>query len=86
MSWPRPPPSVRIDDLGTDDIALEVTFWADLQRSDFKNTASAVRAAIVIAFLNAGIGLPDPDLRKLSLEDRRGGAESSGPGMKPRGS
>lgn len=64
-----PPPSVRIDELGQDDILLEITFWTDSQRSDFKNTASSVRAAIVAAFLEAGIRLPEPDTRTLSLSD-----------------
>lgn len=65
-----PAPAVRVDELGADDIVLEVTFWTDSQRSDFKNTASAVRSAIVVAFREAGIGLPDPDVRILKLPER----------------
>lgn len=61
-----PPPTVRVDALGQDDIVLEITFWSDSQRSDFKNTASAVRARIVAAFKRFGIGLPDPDVRVLT--------------------
>ena len=60
-----PPPAVRVDELGQDDIVLEVTFWTDSRRADYKNTASAVRGAIVEAFKQAGIGLPEPDLRLL---------------------
>lgn len=66
---PAPAPAVRIDDLGKDDIVLEITFWTDSQRSDFKNTGSAVRGAVIAAFLEAGIGLPEPDLRMLSPKD-----------------
>ncbi|TPG48033.1 mechanosensitive ion channel family protein [Sphingomonas glacialis] len=61
-----PPPAVRVDQLGQDDIVLEITFWSDSQRSDFKNTASAVRSRIVAAFKRFEIGLPDPDVRVLT--------------------
>lgn len=60
-----PPPAVRVDELDRDDVVLEITFWTDSRRSDFKNTASAVRAAVVAAFREAGIGLPEPDVRLL---------------------
>ena len=59
------PPAVRVDELGHDDIVLEVTFWTDSRRADYKNTASAVREAIVASFKAAGIGLPEPDVRLL---------------------
>ena len=64
-----PSPAVRIEELGQDDIVLEVTFWTDSRRSDFKNTASAVRIALVRAFCEAGIALPEPDLRLLRPHD-----------------
>ena len=70
----NPAPAVRIDDLGQDDIALEINFWTDSQRSDFKNTASAVRAGVIDAFRNAGIGLPDPDVRIIRTPGGSGGA------------
>lgn len=60
-----PPPAVRVDELDRDDVVLEVTFWTDSLRSDYKNTASAVRAAIIQAFKEAGVGLPEPDVRLL---------------------
>jgi len=60
-----PPVSVRIRELGQDDILVEVQFWTDSRRSDFVATTSAVRGAIVLAFKDAGIGLPDPDVRVL---------------------
>ena len=62
-----PPVSVRIRELGQDDILVEVLFWTDSRRSDFVATTSAVRGAIVLAFKDAGIGLPDPDVRMLML-------------------
>jgi small-conductance mechanosensitive channel len=62
-----PPPAVRVDELGQDDIVLEITFWTDSRRADYKNTASAVREAIVSAFRAAGVGLPEPDVRLVRL-------------------
>lgn len=59
--------SVRVQDLGTDDIVMEVTFWTDSRRSDFNETASQVRQAIVAAFKREGIGLPNPDRRVVEL-------------------
>lgn len=61
-----PPPMVRVDELGQDDMILEITFWTDSRRADYKNTASAVRCAVVAAFKAAGIGLPQPDVRLLA--------------------
>lgn len=66
---PDPAPSVRVVELGQDDIVLEARFWTDSRRSDYVATASAVRAAIVTAMRRAGIGLPDPDVRILMLRD-----------------
>ena len=56
---------MRIQDLGQDDVVVEVRFWTDSRRSDFVATTSAVRQAIVAALKQAGIGLPDPDVRIL---------------------
>lgn len=60
-----PPASVRIRELGQDDILIDVRFWTDSRRSDFVATTSAVREAIVIALKAAEIGLPDPDVQIL---------------------
>lgn len=60
-----PAPAVRVDELGQDDVVLEITFWTDSRRADYKNTASAVRKAVVQAFKEAGVGLPEPDVRLL---------------------
>lgn len=63
-----PAPAVRIDDLGQDDIRVEITFWADSQRSDYKNTAAAVRTAILEDMIAAGIPLPDPAARTVGFK------------------
>ncbi len=62
-----PPASVRIQELGPDDIMLEVRFWTDSRRSDFVLMSSAIRTEIVRALKAAGIGLPDPDVRILTF-------------------
>jgi len=51
--------------IGLTGVVLEITFWTDSRRADYKNTASAVREAAVQAFKDAGIGLPEPDVRLL---------------------
>ncbi|MDQ3471910.1 MAG: mechanosensitive ion channel family protein [Pseudomonadota bacterium] len=61
-----PEPVVRVDELDRDDIILEITFWTDSRRADYKNTASFVRAAIIAGFKAAGIDLPNPDVRLLA--------------------
>jgi small-conductance mechanosensitive channel len=61
-----PPVSVRVAELGPDDLVLEARFWTDSRRSDFTATQAAVRTGIVAAFKAAGIGLPDPDVRVLA--------------------
>ncbi|MBW4666044.1 MAG: mechanosensitive ion channel family protein [Cyanomargarita calcarea GSE-NOS-MK-12-04C] len=60
-----PEVSVRIRELGQDDIIVEVRFWTDSRRSDFVLTTSTVRGSIVTSLKNAGVGLPDPDVRIL---------------------
>jgi small-conductance mechanosensitive channel len=58
-----PQASVRIEELGADDILVAVQFWADSRRSDYAATTSAVRASVVEALKREGIGLPEPDVR-----------------------
>lgn len=58
-----PPASVRVEDLGADDILIAIQFWADSRRSDYAATTSAVRQAVVDAMKTANIGLPEPNLR-----------------------
>jgi small conductance mechanosensitive channel len=62
---------VHVQALGKDDIVLEATFWTDSRRSDFSETSSNVRRAIVAALTEAGIGLPDPDRRVIEQTDAR---------------
>jgi small conductance mechanosensitive channel len=61
----EPRVSVRIRELGQDDVVVETRFWTDSRRSDFVATTSAVRQATVAALKKSGIGLPDPDVRIL---------------------
>jgi small-conductance mechanosensitive channel len=61
----EPAASVRVQELGQDDIVIEVRFWTDSRRSDFVATDSQVRQAIVAALKEADIGLPDPNVRIL---------------------
>jgi small-conductance mechanosensitive channel len=61
----EPAASVRVQELGQDDIIIEARFWTDSRRSDFVATTSQVRQAIVAALKASEIGLPDPDVRIL---------------------
>jgi small conductance mechanosensitive channel len=71
----NPKVSLRLRDLGQDDIVVEVRFWADSRRSDFLATSSNVRRTAVSALRAAGIPLPDPDARFLAF--RKGNQTSS---------
>ncbi len=64
---PEPPPIIRLDDLGVDDLKIEVSFSAESRRSDFENTSSTVREAILTAFKAARIPLPDPNVRIVTM-------------------
>ncbi len=67
-----PAPSMRLRDLTPNDLHLEARFWTDSGRTDYMNTASAVRLAAVRALKDAGISLPDPDRRVVTLARRTG--------------
>ncbi|MGZ9081591.1 MAG: mechanosensitive ion channel family protein [Rhodoplanes sp.] len=60
------PVAIRVEDLGADDMELDVSFWSDSRRSDFKDTCSAVRSRLLDAMAAAGIARPQPDLRRLA--------------------
>lgn len=61
--------NVRLEDLGADDLLLNLSFWSDFRRSDFQDTCSAVRTHLLRAMPGAGISFPEPDLRRLAPAD-----------------
>lgn len=63
-----PEPSVRVRLLGTADMILELRFWTDSRRADLLATTSMVRRRVVEAFSDAGLPLPEPDLRRVELQ------------------
>lgn len=69
--------AVRIAELGPDDIELEASFWTDSRRSDFSETASNVRRAIVEAFKAEDIDLPDPARRLVAMSPDAPGSSAS---------
>jgi len=73
-----PPVSVRLGDLTPDHLHIEATFWTDSRRTDFVETASHVRIAIVQALAKAGIALPDPDTRRVTIVGPPGDGLASG--------
>lgn len=62
-----PAPSVRVRELGPSDILLELRFWTDSRRSDLLATTSVLRRQSVQALRAAGVPLPDPDARRVTL-------------------
>jgi small conductance mechanosensitive channel len=66
-----PEPSVRVRLLGTSDMVLELRFWTDSRRADLLATTSVVRRRVVEAFSEAGLPLPEPDLRRVELQSDR---------------
>jgi small conductance mechanosensitive channel len=65
----QPEPSVRVRELGTSDVQLELRFWTDSRRTDLLAASSAVRERIIDKFRDAGLGLPEPDIRRVRLEN-----------------
>jgi small conductance mechanosensitive channel len=63
-----PAPTVRVRLLGTTDMVLELRFWTDSTRADLLATTSVVRRRVVEAFIEAGLPLPEPDLRRVELQ------------------
>ncbi len=66
-----PAASMRLHDLTPEHLHLEARFWTDSRRTDFMNTASAARVAIVTAMQREGIALPTPDERQVTLVEAR---------------
>ncbi len=73
-----PKASVRIRELGADDIVLDVRFWTDSRRSDFVATTSNVRENVIRKLKEAEIGLPNPAERKLVLQNSADWREAFG--------
>jgi small conductance mechanosensitive channel len=63
-----PEPSVRVRVLGTTDMVLELRFWTDSRRADLLATTSVIRRRVVEAFSDAGLPLPEPDLRRVEMQ------------------
>lgn len=59
----QPAPSAQLAELGQDDLEVDLRFWTDSRRSDFVETVSEARKAVVAAAKAASIPLPDPDAR-----------------------
>jgi small-conductance mechanosensitive channel len=55
------PVTVRVEDLASDGVILSIGFWTDSRRSDFKETSSAVRLAVVADLKEAGIAFPEAE-------------------------
>lgn len=65
----EPKASVRVRELGADDVVLEVRFWTDSRRADFVKTTSNVREKVIEKLKEAEIGLPNPAEHKLVLQN-----------------
>lgn len=60
------------------DMVLECRFWTDSRRADLLATTSVVRRRVVEAFSDAGLPLPEPDLRRVELQSGRSALEREG--------
>jgi small-conductance mechanosensitive channel len=63
------PVTVRVEELGADSITLNIGFWTDSIRSDYKQTSSDVRHRIASAMEELGLPLPEPDLWRVAPAD-----------------
>jgi small-conductance mechanosensitive channel len=76
-----PAPSMRLRDLLPEGVQIEARFWTDSRRTDFMNTASSARRAILAALKRHGFSLPERHDRRKSTPDR---AVPGGPDLSPR--
>ncbi|MBU0834266.1 MAG: mechanosensitive ion channel family protein [Alphaproteobacteria bacterium] len=60
------PVTVRIDELAADAITMNIGFWTDSLRSDYKQTTSDVRRHIASTMEDMGLPLPEPDLWRVA--------------------
>ncbi len=63
----EPPITVIIRELTTDDVVLELRFWTRSTRRDFLDAVSAVSDDVLAALKEAGIPLPEPNARLVTL-------------------
>ena len=69
---PDRPVTVRIEELAADAITLNIGFWTDSLRSDYKETTSGVRHHIASTMEDMGLPLPEPDLWRIAPADVEG--------------
>ncbi|WP_081851969.1 mechanosensitive ion channel family protein [Pseudorhizobium marinum] len=69
---PDRPVTVRIEELAADAITLNIGFWTDSLRSDYKETTSNVRHHIASTMEEMGLPLPEPDLWRIAPADVEG--------------
>ncbi|ABR91452.1 mechanosensitive ion channel protein (mscS family) [Janthinobacterium sp. Marseille] len=63
----NPAASIRLRDLTTEHFYIESRFWTDSRRTKLRLISSDVRLAIIKALENAGIELPNPNQRDVSI-------------------
>lgn len=59
--------AVRLDDANDETVVLNISFWTDSRRTDFKDTTSQVRQAAVDVLIACGHTPPDAALRRVEL-------------------
>jgi small-conductance mechanosensitive channel len=64
-----PTPTVRVKNLTENAMQIEALFRTDSRRADFMATASAIRHNALNALKDAGIDLPDSNLRVLKTDE-----------------
>ena len=62
-----PAPAVSVIDLTPEAVKIEARIWTDSRRSDFVNTAASARRAVLNALVAAGIALPNPRRRVVTM-------------------
>lgn len=77
----QPMPAVRVVELGSQAIAVDVLFWTVSHRADFATTESAVRCAVLKRLREESIALPTPELRRLAPHDVRLWRAALAPGV-----
>lgn len=75
-----PAPKVRTGALFPDGFDLEVLFWADARRADFRETTAEVNDAVLDSLVAAGLPLPDPGTRRVYVEERADSPDESADG------